>query len=61
MNQLPPVGNGKRDQSCPAKGQLMAFAHLIGDFINTIGPTRTFRHIRSTSALGGEADSTCSA
>jgi hypothetical protein len=37
MNQLPPVGNGKRDQSCPAKGQLMAFAHLIGDFINTIG------------------------
>jgi hypothetical protein len=33
-------GNGKRDQSCPAKGQLMAFAHLIGDFINSIGQER---------------------
>jgi AraC family transcriptional activator of mtrCDE len=42
-HQLPPVGSGKRDQSCPAKGQLKGFAHLISDFINTIGQRRKWR------------------
>jgi hypothetical protein len=43
MTLLPPVGNGKRDQICPAKGQLKGFAHLISDFINSIDPKRTSR------------------
>jgi hypothetical protein len=41
MTLLAPAGNGKRDQSCSAKGQLKGFAQLISDLINAIDPIPT--------------------